>query len=512
MIDQLGAPDGLLSGTTGVAAVSLYFAALGILSLFGLHRLWLLRVVWRRRRSKAPWDDAAARAGLPRVTVQCPVYNEPDVAVRLLDAACALRHPAELLEIQVLDDSDDETTALLESRAAEHRAAGLDVSIVRRPTREGFKAGALEHGLASAKGDLVAIFDADFVPDPDFLERVLPAFGDEAVGLVQAAWGHLNRETSWLTRVQALMLDGHFQVEHAARNRSGRFFNFNGTAGVFRRACIEEAGGWQHDTLTEDLDLSYRAQLAGWRFVFLEDVVAPAELPIEVNAWKGQQRRWTTGAVQTARKVLPRVLRARLSWRTKLEAVLHLTANAAYPLLVVLCLTTLPAAAARRAWGWGPLVWAELPILLLTTGVLAAFYGLAARRAGSRAQWRTLPQLLAVGVGASINNTRAVLAGLRKEVGEFVRTPKTGDAGPARPKPAGRYRMGADAWARVETLFGALLLAEAGIAAVAGFWATVPFLALFAGGFLAVGLGSLGYSGTTDTRTNPGSITNARCP
>jgi cellulose synthase/poly-beta-1,6-N-acetylglucosamine synthase-like glycosyltransferase len=491
MIDQLSSPEGWLSGAAGVAAVTLYFTALGILSLFGLHRLWLLHVVWRRRAAGEGGPGQAGGSGLPHVTVQCPVYNEPDVAVRLLDAACALEHPRQLLEIQVLDDSDDETTALLEARAAQHRARGLDVSVVRRSTREGYKAGALEHGLAVAKGELVAIFDADFVPQPDFLRRVLPAFEDEGVGLVQAAWGHLNRDSSWLTRVQALMLDGHFQVEHAARNRAGRFFNFNGTAGVFRRSCIEEAGGWQHDTLTEDLDLSYRAQLAGWRFVFLEDVIAPAELPVEVNAWKGQQRRWTTGAVQTARKVLPRVLRAGLPWRTKLEAVLHLTANAAYPLLVVLCLTTLPAAAARRAWGWGPLVWAELPILLLTTGVLAAFYGLAARRAGGRARWWTLPQLLAVGVGASINNTRAVLAGLRREVGEFVRTPKTGDAGPARRKTRGRYRMGADAWARVETLFGAVLLAEAALAAVAGFWATVPFLGLFAGGFLAVGMGSL---------------------
>jgi len=487
----LGSPDGLLAGRAGIAAVALYFSALGILSLFGLHRLWLTVIVWRRRTAPTGGDGERVAHEPPLVTIQCPVYNEPDVAVRLLEAACALDHPRERLEVQVLDDSDDETSALLDARAGELRAAGFDVELVRRSTREGFKAGALEHGLALAKGEFIAIFDADFVPQPDFLKQVLPSFDDERVGLVQAAWGHLNRESSWLTRVQALMLDGHFQIEHAARNRAGCFFNFNGTAGIFRRTCIEEAGGWQHDTLTEDLDLSYRAQLAGWRFVFLDRVVAPAELPVEVNAWKGQQRRWTQGSVQTARKLLPRVLRAALPWQTKAEAVLHLTANAAYPLLVVLCLTTFPAAAARRAWGWGPLVWVELPILLFTTGVLAAFYGLAAKRAGAGPAWATLPRLLAVGVGASINNTRAVLAGFGREVGEFVRTPKTGDAGPERPRLEGRYRMGADSWARVEALFGGLLLAEAIVAGAAGFWATVPFLGLFAGGFLAVGLGSL---------------------
>ncbi|MEM7247553.1 MAG: glycosyltransferase [Acidobacteriota bacterium] len=471
-------------------AVGCYFTCLLVLVLHGLHRLWLMTAVWGRRvQADAEGSDPS---DLPIVTVQCPIFEEPEVAVRLLDAVCALDYPRNRLEVQVLDDSRDETTSRLAEAVARHRAAGTDVHLLHRDDREGFKAGALEAGLHQARGELIAIFDADFVPDPDFLRRALPAFADPRVGMVQARWGHLNRQRSWFTKVQALLLDGHFLIEHAARSRRGQFFNFNGTAGIFRRACIEDAGGWQHDTLTEDLDLSYRAQLAGWRFDFVEQVQAPAELPTDVNAWKGQQRRWTTGAVQTARKLLPRILREDLPLSLKLEAILHLTANSAYPLLLLLALTTFPAAMARRAWGWSSLAAFEVPVLLLTTGVVCGFYLLAARRQGHRLPLTVLPRLLAVGVGASLNNTRAVLSGLRREVGVFVRTPKTGDrdGAPAAQGPG----LAADTWSRLEVALGVLLSAQVLAAAWWGYWATVPVLVLFALGFLAVGFSSLRHA------------------
>ncbi|MCA9493397.1 MAG: glycosyltransferase, partial [Myxococcales bacterium] len=273
------------------AVMIAYLAVLSLLSVNGLHRLWMVIAFWRRRPSIAPPDPAE----WPVVTVQLPVFNERYVVERLIRAVAALDWPRDRLEIQVLDDSTDDTTELSARLVDELRAQGHDIQLVHRTDRTGFKAGALAAGLAVAKGDLVAVFDADFVPTPDFLRRLVPWFADPGVGMVQARWGHLNAEQDWLTAAQATLLDGHFVIEHTARNASGRWFNFNGTAGIWRRQAIVDGGGWQHDTLTEDLDLSYRSQLAGWRFLYLPEVVAPAELPPDMRAFKAQQHRWAKG-------------------------------------------------------------------------------------------------------------------------------------------------------------------------------------------------------------------------
>ena len=317
--------------------VAYTIAVLG-LGVFGLHRYHLV-FLRRRHRAQRP---VPVTGDLPFVTVQLPVYNERHVVLRLLHAVSELDYPRHLLEVQVLDDSSDDTSDKIASVVPRLRAAGLDIHHVQRPTREGFKAGALAHGLRSARGGIVAIFDADFCPTPDALLRFVPYFTDPRVGMVQARWGHLNRDESLLTRTQALFLDGHFLVEHVARSRSGRFFNFNGTAGAWRRACIDDAGGWQGDTLTEDLDLSYRAQLRGWRFCFLEDLVVPAELPSTMNAYKAQQYRWAKGSIQTAMKLLVAILRAPIRPRQKVEAVFHLTNNLNYLMMLMTTVLVVP--------------------------------------------------------------------------------------------------------------------------------------------------------------------------
>ena len=274
-----------------VLFILLYLLVLGGLSLYGLHRYWILYLYWRHYKKAPPLREPPPPPVWPRVTVQLPLYNEYYVVERLIDAVCRLDYPRDRLEIQVLDDSADESRALASRKVAEKRAAGFDIHDIHRHDRRGFKAGALADGLQTARGELIAIFDADFLPPADFLKRTVPYFADERIGMVQARWGHINADYSLLTRIQSVYLDGHFILEHTARNRSGAFFNFNGTAGVWRRETIDDAGGWSDDTLTEDLDISYRAQLMGWRFVFLPDLVCPAELPVDVGAFRSQQHR-----------------------------------------------------------------------------------------------------------------------------------------------------------------------------------------------------------------------------
>src|SRR5262245_26641174 len=383
--------------------LTLYFVALLALAALGFHRIHLLRLLRRHRRRRSPLAPPPVlpeAAEVPFVTVQLPLYNEASVAPRLLEAVCRLEWPRDRLEIQVLDDSTDDTLAVVESLAARLRTEGTEVRVLHRARRDGYKAGALAAGLAEARGTLIAVFDADFVPGPEFLREVVPAFADPGVGMVQARWGHLNREHSWLTRVQALLLDGHFLVEHAARFRSGRFFNFNGTAGVWRRACIEDAGGWQRDTLTEDLDLSYRAQLAGWRFVFQDATIAPAELPVEVAAFKGQQHRWAKGSIQTARKLLPRILAAPLPLAVRLEALLHLTANAGYLVLLAFSLLLPPAMLVRLHTPWPLAALLDVTLYALSTLAFWAFYVAADRQGGGdgRRALRTMPMLMVLGV------------------------------------------------------------------------------------------------------------------
>lgn len=460
------------------------------LAMYSSHRYVILQ---RKRRARpAALPPRLAEADLPVVTVQLPVYNESAVVERLIDAAAALDYPADRLEIQLLDDSTDETTARAAAAITRHRARGIDLVLVRRDSRVGYKAGALANGLKSARGEFVAVFDADFVPSPDFLQRMLPHFVDPAVGLVQARWGHLNREQSMLTAAQAVMLDAHFLLEHAVRMSRGLFFNFNGTAGVWRRECIEDAGGWSYDTLTEDMDLSYRAQLRGWRFVFDAGVVVPAELPSSMRAFQSQQHRWAKGSIQTARKLLPAVFASKLPLAVKIEAFFHLTSNAAYPMLLTLGLLLLPVMLGQSVLPPAA-VWA-LQGLVLVTGVLPVTLFLAGgqRETGARG-WplvRDTVAALVLGVGLSLNNSRAVLQGFGSEVGEFERTPKTGERCGRGVPPA---RLGLDvirSGGRVELAlacyFAALLL----WAGVRSQWRALPFLCLLALGYLWVGWGA----------------------
>ena len=465
--------------------LALYFGVLAALTLYGAHR-WYLLWLFRRHRRDAPRPCARFEAP-PTLTVQVPLYNELYVAARVIEAVAGLDWPKDLLEIQVLDDSTDETSAIVADAIATLRARGVDVVHLRRPDRAGYKAGALASGLAVAKGEFIAVFDADFVPAPSFARALMDHFTDPGVGMVQARWGHLNRESSLLTRAQSILLDGHFVVEHAARNRSGRFFNFNGTAGIWRRACIEDAGGWQHDTLTEDLDLSYRAQMRGWRFVFANEAVAPAELPIEMGAFKSQQHRWAQGSAQTAVKLLPSILRSSLPRRVKVESIFHLTANAGYVLMVALTLLIGPAVWFRRGIGARELALVDLPLIATSLVSIAVFYLVSQREAyGSwRDAVRYLPVLMAVGVGISINNSRAVVAGLMGGETEFRRTPKYAlAAGETALLPTRRYRAGRgiDTW--IELGLGVYFTGLVIAALADGLWAAVPFLALFAGGFL----------------------------
>jgi cellulose synthase/poly-beta-1,6-N-acetylglucosamine synthase-like glycosyltransferase len=393
------------------------------------------------------------------VTVQLPIYNERYVVERLIDAACALDYPGDRLEIQVLDDSTDETAALARRRVAYHRGAGVDVRYVRRARRTGYKAGALAHGLERAAGEFVLVLDADFVPKPDLLRLLLPPFADPGVGMVQARWGHLNETASWLTRAQALILNAHFHIEHGARAAAGLFFNFNGTAGIWRVKCLREAGGWQSDTLTEDLDLSYRAQMKGWRFVFLPDVVVPGELPAEITSFKTQQARWAQGSMQTARKLLPDLLRDGHGWRVKLEAIMHLTSYMPSLLTLAVAVLVFPAAIVRLQNGW--------PLLLLAVLLY-------------------VPVILALGIGLSVNNARALLAGLaRRGEPEFVRTPKRGSARVGY-RPRNNWLGTA-----VESALAVYVAIAIAYALANGLYASIPFLLLFQYGFTAVAVGSM---------------------
>ena len=468
-----------------VTILAAYYATLLLLSIYGAHRSWLLRVYYRhgppRERPRRP------PAPLPRVTVQLPIYNERYVVERLIRAACALDYPPDLLEIQVLDDSTDDTSLLAADTVEAMRRLGHDVAHLRRGGREGFKAGALTCGLERARGDLIALFDADFVPAPSFLLDLVHHFRDPRVGMVQARWGHLNRDYSVLTRVQSIYLDGHFVIEHAARHRAGCFFNFNGTAGIWRRTCIESAGGWQSDTLTEDLDLSYRAQLKGWEFVFAPEVVAPAELPADHDAFKTQQHRWTMGSVQAARKILPRLLRARLPLRVKLEGVFHLTGNGAFALMVVLALLIVPAVLARRALGLDGLVYIDLPLFALSTLSIAAFYLCSQRE--TRGDWLRclvdLPFLMSLGIGLSLNNARAIAGALSGRRTEFLRTPKHRLEGSSGDWSRSSYRgPRRRVWTAAEMLLGVYFTAASACCIIMGNAAVLPCLLLFQMGFL----------------------------
>jgi cellulose synthase/poly-beta-1,6-N-acetylglucosamine synthase-like glycosyltransferase len=471
----------------GVTLCILYASVLAILSVYGLHRSYLVLMTHRLRRRLeelrvgVPAVEASAiEAGgsLPSVTIQLPLFNESTVVHRLLDAVAKIEWPHDRLEIQVLDDSTDETTSLARRRVEELREAGLDIVFIHRTNRVGYKAGALDAGLKVAKGDFVALFDADFIPPADFLRATMPHFDDAKVAMVQARWSHLNRTQSILTRVAALMLDGHHLVENRVRAAAGWLFNFAGTGGIWRKCAIADAGGWQHDTLTEDLDLSYRAQLRGWRFVYRENVVTPAELPEDISAFRAQQFRWAVGTVQTQRKILRRVLSSDLSFGARVEAFFHLTPHFAYPLTMFLSVILLPLVLLLPARNSLALFAIDIPLFFGTTGSLAAFYAVAERAQGRRARQAIVlvPALIGLGVGLTPLVTRALVRGYRSMAGEFVRTPKRGSGGLV------RYRSRLTVPV-VESLLFLVSLASTVASFKTGHYIATPFAALFTAGY-----------------------------
>jgi cellulose synthase/poly-beta-1,6-N-acetylglucosamine synthase-like glycosyltransferase len=468
-----------------------YFFVLIVLAIYGWHRYYLV-YLYMRNRDKEPRVDAPPNP-LPVVTIQLPLYNEMYVADRLIESVCAIAYPRALLEIQVLDDSTDETQSIAELAVRRYAAQGIDIKYYHRANRTGFKAGALEAGLKVARGEFIAIFDADFIPARDFLDRLMPHFTDPQVGMVQARWGHINQDYTLLTKIQSILLDGHFVLEHGGRNRSGRFFNFNGTAGIWRRAAIDDAGGWQHDTLTEDLDLSYRAQLRGWRFVFRSDVIAPAEVPVEMNAFKSQQHRWAKGSIQTCCKLLPRLLRADLPLGVKAEAFFHLTANFNYPLMCVLSLLMFPAMVIRYNMGWYEMLLIDVPLFFAATFSVCNFYMVCQREIHRdwRARIKYLPFLMSIGIGLSINNTRAVFEALFNRQSEFMRTPKYRIEGETDEWVSKKYRQSVAVQPLIELALGLYFTFTVFYALTNQIYGTVPFLVLFQIGFLYTGLVSI---------------------
>lgn len=478
------------------ALLAAYFLALGVLAVLGVHRLYLTLVATLAARAEAP--TVPDPVGWPSLVIQLPVYNEALVVERLIEAAARIRYPGPL-SIQVLDDSTDHTEALVSRVVARLAERGLDLQHLRRSDRRGYKAGALAYGLEHSSAELVAIFDADFLPPADFLERSVPRLlADPSLGMIQARWAHENREQSLLTRAQAVFLDAHFGIEHRARSFLGLFFNFNGTAGVWRRSAIEEAGGWSHDTLTEDLDLSYRAQLAGWRFAYQDELEVPSELPESWSAFRAQQSRWVRGGAQTWRKLMPEIWRrSGPSLGQRLEASIHLSGNFAYLLMAVLAVLLPLAVVLRDQLGWavpgGQLLLSALDYSMLTAGTLAmfVFYAVSMRRQ-PRSQRRIRDILLAlcIGAGMSLGNARQVLLGLRKTPAEFLRTPKRGGL---RSEGALRlYRAGASrSLIALELLFLLYYSWALYYAASHALVAAVPFLALYWVGFLSVGLGAV---------------------
>jgi cellulose synthase/poly-beta-1,6-N-acetylglucosamine synthase-like glycosyltransferase len=488
-----------------------YFIVLILLAGYGMHRYVLVYLYYKHKenRTTAP---AQYFSELPRITVQLPIFNEQFVVERLLEAVSRLDYPLDKLDVQVLDDSTDETIAVARGLVNHYATGGFPVTYHHRTNRHGFKAGALAEGLESAKGEFVAIFDADFVPPEDFLRKTIHHFTDSKIGMVQTRWTHINRNYSFLTEVEAILLDGHFVLEHSGRARSKVFFNFNGTAGMWRRVAIEEAGGWQHDTLTEDTDLSYRAQLKGWKFIYLQDVECPAELPVEMTAFKTQQARWAKGLIQTARKILPQVLKSDAPFHVKAEAWYHLTANVSYPLMVMLSVLLLPAMIIRFYQGWFQMLYIDLPLFMASTFSISSFYLVSQRELFPKTWPRALiylPFLMALGIGLTVTNTRAVIEALMGKKSAFARTPKYRVESRGDKVHAGNYRRGLGWVPWVEMLIGGYFALTVYYAIVNENYMTVPFLVLFVVGYWYTGLMSLlqgrwsGLSLSAETHAKP---------
>jgi cellulose synthase/poly-beta-1,6-N-acetylglucosamine synthase-like glycosyltransferase len=468
--------------------VTLYFTILLLLAILGFYRLRMVWQFWRYRHVEPRPKRRYAEDELPRITVQLPLFNELYVVERLIESVSKLDYPRHLLEIQVLDDSTDETVKIAGEAVARYRQRGFDIHYIHRGDRTGFKAGALENGMKTAGGELLAVFDADFTPEPDCLRKMVDYFTDERIGMVQMRWGHINAGYSLLTRIQEVLLDGHFVVEQTSRNRTGAFFNFNGTAGMWRREAIEWSGGWQHDTLTEDTDLSFRAQLMGWKFVYLLDDAVPAELPVEMNAFKAQQRRWAKGLVQVGLKLMPRLWKhPQLTLQQKLELCFRLFGNCAAMLMIVLSVLHIPVLIVRFNQGLFHMLLLDAPLMIFATLSVVSFYGTAIHYRYPKERWRFLliPIAMAVGIGLVFSNTRAVLEALFGVQSSFVRTPKykvetSKDNWLA---VAAKYKRRRGWLPFLELAFALYFVAAVAYAIRSNIYATIPFLLIFLVGY-----------------------------
>jgi cellulose synthase/poly-beta-1,6-N-acetylglucosamine synthase-like glycosyltransferase len=468
--------------------IILYFGILSLLGLLGIFRVRMVYQFWRYRHIKPEPKHRFSEDQLPRVTVQLPLFNELYVAERLIDCVTKLEYPRHLLEIQVLDDSTDETVMIAAEVVEKYSRMGFDIHYIHRTDRTGFKAGALENGMKQAGGELIAIFDADFTPRPDCLRKMVDFFSDERIGMVQMRWGHINANYSLLTRIQEVLLDGHFVIEQTSRNRTGAFFNFNGTAGMWRRRAIEWSGGWQHDTLTEDTDLSFRAQLMGWRFVYLLDEDAPAEVPVEMNAFKAQQRRWAKGLIQVGLKLMPRIWNhPQLTLNQKLELFFRLFSNCAAILMIVLSLLHIPVLIVRFNQGLFHMLLLDLPLMLFATFSVITFYGSSIYYRYPKEKWRfwLIPLAMAMGIGLVFSNTRAVLEGLFGIKSSFVRTPKyrIESSKDNWLQAAMRYRRKGGWLPLFELAFSLYFVFAIYYAIRSEIYATIPFLMIFLVGY-----------------------------
>jgi len=486
--------------------LTVYFFIIGILIIYGLHRYALIYLYCRGLREntcvkKEPFC-------LPRITVQLPVYNEPYVIERLVRSVCRIDYPKELLQIQVIDDSDDSTKALAERSVCEARREGFDIEHILRDNRDGFKAGALTEGLRKASGEFIAIFDADFIPHPQFLKEALPYFCRQDIGMVQTSWTFENRNSSLLTKIQAMFTESHITIEQTARFKSGRFFIFNGSSGIWRKKCIEESGGWDMDTLAEDLDLSYRAQLNGWKFVYLKKTLSTGELPFQMNAFKQQQKRWVQGTIQVAGKLMPHIIKSRYPLRVKIEAVLHLTNYLVYLFSLMASILMLPSMFLRFNAGWQKSIIVDSTLFLVLT-FSVFFYHLssilAMRNKNIARDIIYIPLLMAVSVGLSISNSVAILDAFMKRRSIFYRTPKYGSVAEGISTARTRRRLILkEAVPYLEVIFGVYFLYIFFYAFVNKLYQSLFFLTLFSIGFFYIGI--LSFFDYSESAPDPNAV------
>jgi cellulose synthase/poly-beta-1,6-N-acetylglucosamine synthase-like glycosyltransferase len=468
-----------------VFIIIVYFILLCLLAVFGGHRYYLSYLFLKyKNNNKKPFTQFK---DLPFVTIQLPMYNEMNVAARLIDHVVEMDYPQDRMEIQVLDDSTDQTCSIARERVEFYRKKRFNIFYIHRDERKGYKAGALDNGMNVAKGEFFAVFDADFVPEKDFLRKTIHYFTEPGIGMIQVRWSHLNKEFSLLTKLQSIFLDGHFVIEHTARNRSGRFFNFNGTAGIWRKEAIQTSEGWQHDTLTEDLDLSYRAQMKGWKFIYLPYYAIPAELPTDIIAFKTQQHRWAKGSIQTTKKLISKIFKSEFPLKVKVEAFFHLAGNFNYLIMIPLSLSILPLVIIRVNMQWERTIILDIPLFLLATGSLSAFYLISQKELYQNwgQTFKYLPLLMGLGIGLSVNNATAVIEALINKQSEFVRTPKLGVEKLGEVSKHKKYRANRNKLIPLmELLLGVYFTITVIISIRNELWLTLPFLILFQYGYL----------------------------